>query len=106
MEGPLSSFEPSPADIKEGKCRKIYLRVPLEEAEQNSIQVFRNYTRDNNVVVADWVTDDRNRFDLKFMDSMHGDPKKAVDFMNQYASWLLTLPVPEDEVMGYLVRTT
>ena len=106
MEGRLSSFEPSPIDIKEGKNRKIYLRIPLDDAEQSSIQVFRKYTRDNDVVVPDWVTADENRFDLKFMDSMHGDPKKAVDFMNQYASWLLTLPVPEDEVMGYMVRLT
>ena len=105
MEGPLSDFEPSPIDIKEGKLRKIYLRVPLDEAEQNSIQVFRNYAREHNVPVPEWVTGDQ-RFDLKFMDSMHGDPKKAMDFMNQYASWLLTLPVPVDEVEGYLVTST
>ena len=105
MEGPLSTFQPSPIDIKEGKPRKIYLRVPLDEAEQNSIQVFRNYAQEHNVPLPDWVTGDQ-RFDLRFMDSMHGDPKKAIDFMNQYAGWLLTLPVPEDEVVGYLVSST
>lgn len=44
------------------------------------------------------------RFDLKFMHSMKGDPKKAVEFMNSYIEWLPTLPVPEDEVITYLVK--
>ena len=38
------------------------------------------------------------------MDSVKRDPKKALDFMNTYAAWLLTMPVPEDEVIGFLVR--
>jgi hypothetical protein len=37
------------------------------------------------------------------MESRERNPKKAVEMMNQYGSWLLTLPVPEEEVIGYLV---
>jgi hypothetical protein len=102
MEGPLSSFQPSPAEIKEGKLRKIYLRVPLDPEEEKSIEVFRNHARQNNVALPDWVTGEQ-RYDLRFMDSMHGDPAKAIEFMNEYAAWLLTMPVPEDEVIGFLV---
>ncbi len=102
MEGPLSSFQPSPAEIKEGKLRKIYLRVPLDPEEEKSIQIFRDYARQNNITLRDWVTGEQ-RFDLRFMDSMHGDPAKAIEFMNEYEAWMLTMPVPEDEVVTFLV---
>jgi hypothetical protein len=37
------------------------------------------------------------------MDSCKRDPKKATEMMQAYANWLLTLPVPEDEVAIFLV---
>jgi hypothetical protein len=40
------------------------------------------------------------------MNSVNNDPKKAVAMMQDYCNWLLTLPVPEGEVINYLVLFT
>jgi hypothetical protein len=40
------------------------------------------------------------------MDSRRRVPAKAVEMMNEYSAWLTTMPVPEDEVIRFLVSST
>ena len=40
---------------------------------------------------------------LKFMDARKRNVKEAVKMMQYYMEWLQTMPVPETEVIDYLV---
>jgi hypothetical protein len=54
MERSLEHYQPSAEDIKEGKRRKIYTRVPLDQEDESTIAAFRQYTSANNIPVPDW----------------------------------------------------
>ncbi|OMJ69631.1 hypothetical protein SteCoe_32585 [Stentor coeruleus] len=106
MERDLESYQPAPIEIKEGVNRKIFMCVQLDPEEIKDQEIFRKYASDNSIPLPSWyiayrVTGDQ-RYDLKFMCSMKRDVKKAIDMMNMYSSWLLTMPVLEDEVISYL----
>lgn len=100
----MHMFTPAPSDIKEGTLRKIYLNVPLDSDEIEAKQVLNSYAISKNYELPAWATGDQ-RLDLKFMDSMGRDPKKALDKVKEYDEWLQSLPVLESEVLNYLVTT-
>lgn len=102
MEISRPTFVPSAEDIKEGKLRKIYLNVPLDPDEIEARQVIASYAASKNYQLPDWATGDL-RLDLKFMDSMGRDVKKALEKIIEYEEWLQTLPVLESEVINFLV---
>lgn len=102
MEISRPVYVPSAEDIKEGKMRKIYLNVPLDPDEIEARQVIYSYAASQNYQLPEWATGDQ-RLDLKFMDSMGRDVKKALEKIKEYDEWLRTLPVLESEVLNFLV---
>lgn len=54
MERSIDSYEPSAEDIKDSHSRKVYGRVALDGSEEESIQIFREYTAKNNIPVPTW----------------------------------------------------
>ena len=105
MEYSLESYTPLPEDIIQGNTRKIYSFVPLSEEEEATIRIFQEYAEKNAIEVPSWMYDDR-RLALKLMHCTKGNAKQAIVEMKSYCEWQLTLPVPIDEVLTFLVLLT
>lgn len=53
MESSIENYVPTPTDIKDGKTRKVFTGVPLDDSEISLVEQFIEYTRSNNIQVPD-----------------------------------------------------